>query len=121
VKGLDIAGFSADGIDLLTNGGDTIAANYIGTDITGTVAAANGGAGVYIALAADLHNGAVVDARKGHVLAADGAGDGGRSRIVGRRRRRLPSAPATPSSFPGRRVARITRQLWPARGTLALG
>jgi hypothetical protein len=48
VKGLDINQFSGDGIDLTTNGGDTIQSDYIGTDVTGNVALANGGNGITI-------------------------------------------------------------------------
>jgi hypothetical protein len=46
VMGLDIGGFSGDGIDLTTIGTDTIQGNYIGTDVSGTRALANGGYGV---------------------------------------------------------------------------
>ncbi|HQU42585.1 MAG TPA: hypothetical protein PK867_07215, partial [Pirellulales bacterium] len=46
VKGFDIGGFSNDGILVNGAGGDTIQANYIGTDPTGAVALANGGYGV---------------------------------------------------------------------------
>ncbi len=48
VAGLDIGGFSGDGIGLVTNGGNVVKGDYIGTDATGTHALANGGAGVYI-------------------------------------------------------------------------
>jgi hypothetical protein len=46
VMGLDIGGFSGDGIELTANGTDTIQGNFIGTDISGTTALANGGYGV---------------------------------------------------------------------------
>ena len=47
VIGLDINGFSADGI-VLNAGSGTIQANYIGTDPTGMVAVGNGGKGITI-------------------------------------------------------------------------
>ncbi len=55
VKGLVINRFHNDGI-LLTGptGGDVIEGNYIGTDVTGTVALANGGNGVEVRYSA--HN-----------------------------------------------------------------
>ncbi len=46
VKGLDIGGFSGDGIDLTTNGDDLIESDYIGTDATGTTALANANNGI---------------------------------------------------------------------------
>ena len=48
VKGLDIVQFSGDGIDLTTNGGDIIQANYIGINPAGNAALANGGNGISI-------------------------------------------------------------------------
>jgi hypothetical protein len=55
VKDLVIDGFRSsgaslgNGIVLMTNGGNRIAGNYIGTDVTGTIAVPNGGQGVLIA------------------------------------------------------------------------
>jgi Bacterial Ig-like domain (group 3) len=48
VRGFDIHSFSGDGILIDTNGSDTIQANYIGTDVTGTLAKANSGNGIQI-------------------------------------------------------------------------
>jgi titin len=41
VRGLAVGGFSGIGILLATNGGDVVAANYVGTNPTGTAAAPN--------------------------------------------------------------------------------
>ncbi len=49
VKGLDIGGFTGDGIDLTTNGSDTIQGNYIGVNAAGTAGLPNGGSGVDVA------------------------------------------------------------------------
>ncbi len=48
VKGLVINRFIGNGIVLETNGNNTIAGNYIGTDVTGTLSRANGSEGVRI-------------------------------------------------------------------------
>src|SRR5258706_2267057 len=48
VGGLVIDSFSGDGILIDTNGNDVIQGNYVGTDVTGTLAKANGGNGVQI-------------------------------------------------------------------------
>jgi len=48
VHGLAINRFSGNGILLDTNGGDVVQGNYIGTDVTGTVAQPNGGNGIQI-------------------------------------------------------------------------
>ena len=48
VRGLDIERFSGSGIVLAGFGGDTVEGNYIGVDATGTIAQANGGAGVTV-------------------------------------------------------------------------
>jgi titin len=48
VKGLVINSFKGNGIALQTMGNNVIIGNYIGTDATGTVAAANGSSGVNI-------------------------------------------------------------------------
>jgi hypothetical protein len=48
VRGLVINRFSGNGIVLQTVGGNTLLDNYIGTDVTGTLALPNGGAGVWI-------------------------------------------------------------------------
>lgn len=48
VQGLVINGFSGNGIVLETNGSNTIAGNYVGTDVTGSIAVRNSGAGVLV-------------------------------------------------------------------------
>jgi hypothetical protein len=48
VRGLVIHGFSGSGMVLSGPGGDVISGNYIGTDVTGTVAFANRERGIYI-------------------------------------------------------------------------
>jgi hypothetical protein len=48
VRGLVIGGFSGAGIHVTTNGNDTIAGNWIGTDFTGRQARANGHFGVEV-------------------------------------------------------------------------
>ncbi len=48
VKGLVVNSFSVDGLDLETNGGDTIQSNYIGTDPTGRIAQPNDGMGIAV-------------------------------------------------------------------------
>ena len=48
VRGLIISSFSLRGISLLTNGGNKIMGNYIGTNAAGTQARGNGGTGVYV-------------------------------------------------------------------------
>ncbi len=48
VRGLIISGFGGDGIELLTNGSNTIRGNWIGTDSTGTLDRDNGGNGILI-------------------------------------------------------------------------
>ncbi|MCH8050469.1 MAG: right-handed parallel beta-helix repeat-containing protein [Chloroflexi bacterium] len=47
VKGLVINRFGGDGIELVTNGGNTIEGNFIGTDVTGTLEQGNS-RGVYV-------------------------------------------------------------------------
>src|SRR5262249_16394883 len=50
VRGLIINRFlsNADGIELLTLGGNSIVGNWIGVDATGTIGRANGGNGVFV-------------------------------------------------------------------------
>ena len=48
VRGLAINRFSGHGILLDTNGGDHIEGNFVGTDVTGTIAHPNGGNGIQI-------------------------------------------------------------------------
>jgi len=48
VRGLVINRFDDDGIDLRTEGGNTIVGNYIGTDVSGEVDLGNGDDGIYV-------------------------------------------------------------------------
>jgi CSLREA domain-containing protein len=48
VKGLVINRFSANGIQIATNGGNVIQGNFIGTDVTGTLSFGNGAGGVNV-------------------------------------------------------------------------
>jgi hypothetical protein len=48
LNGIAINNFQADGLDLQTNGGDTVTGSYFGTDGTGTIAKGNGGSGIGI-------------------------------------------------------------------------
>jgi hypothetical protein len=64
VSGLDINGFSGDGINIFGAGDDTITANYLGTDPTGTTAMPNGGNGISISGVAN------------NVIGGGNAGDG---------------------------------------------
>ncbi|MHC4511246.1 MAG: beta strand repeat-containing protein, partial [Planctomycetota bacterium] len=48
VRGLVINGFTDRGIRLITNGGNTVEGNYVGTDVTGTVDLGNGTRGIFI-------------------------------------------------------------------------
>ena len=53
VRGLTINRFTADGIRLETNGSNVIAGNFIGTDVTGTMALGNSSMGVHMVSAAN--------------------------------------------------------------------
>ncbi len=48
IRGLVINQFSSQGIEINNSDGNTIAGNYIGTDVTGTVDLGNGSAGIYL-------------------------------------------------------------------------
>ena len=48
IRGLVINRFSGEGIFLTTNGGNRIEGNFIGTDVTGTVALGNGLRGIFV-------------------------------------------------------------------------
>jgi hypothetical protein len=48
VRGLVIHQFTASGVHVTTNGGNTIAGNYIGTDVTGLLDRGNGTHGIHI-------------------------------------------------------------------------
>jgi titin len=71
VEGLDINQFSADAIDLSTNGGNTIQANYIGVDPTGTVALGNAGDGADLINAGTGNTIGGTVAGAGNVIAGD--------------------------------------------------
>jgi titin len=71
VSGLVINGFSGAGVQLLNNGGDMLAGNYIGTDISGSAAAANG-EGVYVTSSDNLIGG--TDPGAGNLISGNGTG-----------------------------------------------
>ena len=48
IRGLVINQFGSQGIEINNSDGNTIAGNYIGTDVTGTVDLGNGSAGIYL-------------------------------------------------------------------------
>jgi PKD domain-containing protein/hemolysin type calcium-binding protein len=71
VRGLVINRFHTFGIHLMTNGNNVIAGNYIGTDVTGTVALGNGDAGIMMRNSANnLVGGSTAAAR--NVVSANG-------------------------------------------------
>jgi len=57
VSGLIINRFGSNGIDIKTNGGNIITANYTGTNAAGTAASANNNAGIYIGSANNIIGG----------------------------------------------------------------
>jgi hypothetical protein len=80
VRGFVINRFSGDGILLDTNGGDVIQGNYVGTDVTGTVAQPNSGNGIQIIDTRDntiggttSSTGNVISGNAGEGLRIDGA------------------------------------------------
>ncbi len=48
VRGLAVNGFGFQGIELTTNGGNTIEGNFVGTNVTGTAVAQNGFSGIFM-------------------------------------------------------------------------
>ena len=48
IQGLAINGFGGNGITMSSYSGDTIAGNFIGTDVSGLLALGNGGNGIYV-------------------------------------------------------------------------
>ena len=56
VRGLAVNSFGGTGIFMSTNGGNRIVGNYVGTDVTGTIARPNGNAGVQVLGAASSNN-----------------------------------------------------------------
>jgi parallel beta-helix repeat protein len=82
VQALVIDGFAGDGIVLDTNGSNVIAGNYIGTDVTGTLAVGNGADGLAISSSNNLVGGTTAGARnlisgnhQDGVDISDGSGD----------------------------------------------
>jgi titin len=63
VRGLVINRFSGNGVRLLSEGGNVVCGNYIGTDASGIVAAPNGGQGVFVQSAGNVVGGSVASAR----------------------------------------------------------
>ena len=76
VKGLDIGGFSQDGIDLEINNGDSIQGNFIGTDASGHAALANGGNGILIEDGSSDNTIGGAAAGDGNVISGNGNGPG---------------------------------------------
>jgi hypothetical protein len=74
VRGLDIHSFTGDGILIDTNGGDLIQGNYVGTDVTGTIAAANGGNGIQIIAVPNNTVGGAASAMRNIISANQGEG-----------------------------------------------
>jgi len=73
VKGLVINRFDDEGIELSTNGGNTIEGNYIGTDVNGTAGLGNGEGGVRISGAPDNTIGGTADQAR-NVISGNGKG-----------------------------------------------
>jgi hypothetical protein len=63
VRGLVINRFNARGIILLTNGGNVIESNFIGTDVSGTVSFENGNAGIQVETTDNVIGGTTVGGR----------------------------------------------------------
>jgi titin len=84
VRGLAIDSFAGSGIVLRTNGGDVIAANYIGTDPTGTSARGNG-IGVLVDNTSDNTVGGTAAGARNLIAGNHGTGvalDGGSGNVV---------------------------------------
>ncbi len=73
VKGLAINRFSNDGIILNNNGGNTIIANFVGTDPSGTIDRGNGTSGIGVATPNNVVGG-TTDAERNLVSGNDGSG-----------------------------------------------
>jgi hypothetical protein len=58
VRGFVINRFSGNGVRLLSNGGNVVRGNYVGTDPSGTAAAPNGGQGVFVQTPGNVIGGA---------------------------------------------------------------
>jgi hypothetical protein len=71
VKGLVINRFASNGVLMMTNGGNTLAGNYIGLDATGTLAAPNGQKGVILQCAGNTVGGLAPADR--NVIAGNGS------------------------------------------------
>jgi hypothetical protein len=63
IRGFVINSFHGNGIELRTQGGNLIAGNFIGTDISGENALGNGGAGVFVEASNNTIGGTTAQAR----------------------------------------------------------
>ena len=74
IDGLAINRFGGNGITISSYSGDTIAGNFIGTDVSGTLALGNGGNGIYVI---DVDNTTIGGSTNGaaNLISANG-GDG---------------------------------------------
>lgn len=72
IRGLNIHSFGASGIEISSSDGNTIAGNYIGTDVSGTAALANGLAGIQISGASNTIGGTV--AADGNLISGNNFG-----------------------------------------------
>lgn len=81
IKGLVISRFPASGIRITSNSGNTVAGNFIGTDVTGTIDRGNGGDGIQISDVRDNRIGGLNPEHR-NVIAGNGS-DGIEIRGVG--------------------------------------
>ena len=72
VLGIAINRFGANGIDLLTKGGNTVSGNYIGTDVTGTAALPNHETGVLIEMLSSANTIGGTDAGARNIISGNG-------------------------------------------------
>jgi len=73
IRGFVINNFTDNGIELLTGGGDSIVGNYVGTDVSGTIAQANTGDGIDIKTANNVVGGTTESDRN---VVSGGSDDG---------------------------------------------
>ena len=74
VTGLVIHSFGDDGIEVITNSGNTIRGNFIGTDVTGEVDLGNGDDGIYIVSVGSNTIGGTTNAARNLISGNDGDG-----------------------------------------------